>query len=218
MAMMLVNWWFKGREQSDVWTQFPQYFWNNDANCLGHCLASCLCLSFQICGNTSECQLCTANKYSNPHAMRQFEGCTSYNFGNQVVKVKLIRLKLPHVVTHSNLVNSNQAALRSLVKQENISWSSQAKQTPASLCVRFKYASFYRRFRSFQSLFGSLFSLVWIAVWIYFNRLQNTWALELNYSVFEKHIYHQAHKQHKYPYALFFCTLQARSCFYRRFQ
>ena len=69
------------------------------ANCLEHCLANCLCLSFQICGHTSECQLCTANKYSNPHAMRQFEGCTSYNFGNQEVKVKIIRLKLAHVVT-----------------------------------------------------------------------------------------------------------------------
>ena len=69
------------------------------ANCLEHCLANCLCLSFQICGHTSECQLCTANKYSNPHAMRQFEGCTSYNFRNQEVKVKLIRLKLAHVVT-----------------------------------------------------------------------------------------------------------------------
>ena len=34
--------------------------------------------------------------------------------------------------------------------------------------------SFYRRFQSFQLLFGSLFSLVSIAVWIYFNRLQNT--------------------------------------------
>ena len=44
------------------------------------------------------------------------------------------------------------------------------------LCVRFKYASFYRRFQSFQSLFGSLFSLVSIAVWTYFNRLQNTGA------------------------------------------
>ena len=48
------------------------------------------------------------------------------------------------------------------------------------LCVCFEYASFYRRFQSFQSLFGSLFSLVGIAVWIYFNRLQNTTALELN--------------------------------------
>ena len=37
---------------------------------------------------------------------------------------------------------------------------------------------------SFLSLFGSLFSLVSVAVWIYFNRLQNTAALELNYFVF----------------------------------
>ena len=33
--------------------------------------------------------------------------------------------------------------------------------------------------------FKALFSLVSIAVWIYFNRLQNTRALELNYFVFE---------------------------------
>ena len=37
------------------------------------------------------------------------------------------------------------------------------------LCVCFKYASFYRRFQSFQSLFGPLFSLFSVAVWIYFN-------------------------------------------------
>ena len=53
------------------------------------------------------------------------------------------------------------------------------------LCVRFKYASFYRRFQSFLSLFGSLFSLVSISILIYFNRLQNCGALELNYFVFE---------------------------------
>ena len=52
-------------------------------------------------------------------------------------------------------------------------------------CWRFKYASFYHRFQSFQSLFGSLFSIVLIAVWIDLNRLQNTGALELNYFVFE---------------------------------
>ena len=98
------------------------------------------------------------------------------------------------------------------------------------LCVRFKYASFYLRLQSFQSLFESIsvdyktlelnyfvfekhvtkrtsntntrtlrlcvcfkrirfllspFSLVSLAVWIYFNRLQNTAPLELNYFVFE---------------------------------
>ena len=77
------------------------------------------------------------------------------------------------------------------------------------MCVRFKYASFYHRLQSFQSLFGSLFLLVSVAVWIYFNRLQNTGALELNYLVFEKH-YLQAHKENKYPYASFVCTLQVR--------
>ena len=49
------------------------------------------------------------------------------------------------------------------------------------LCVRFKNASFYcRRFQSFQSQFGPLFSLVSIAVWIYFNWLQNTGTLGAN--------------------------------------
>ena len=44
------------------------------------------------------------------------------------------------------------------------------------LCVRFMDASFYRSLQSLKSLFWSLFSLVSIAVWIYFNRLQNTGA------------------------------------------
>ena len=43
----------------------------------------------------------------------------------------------------------------------------------------------WRCFQSFQSLFGSLFLLVSIAVWIYFNLLQNTEALALNYLVFQ---------------------------------
>ena len=38
----------------------------------------------------------------------------------------------------------------------------------------------------FQSLFGSVFS---IAVWIYFNHLQNTGAMELNYSVVFEHFF-----------------------------
>ena len=73
------------------------------AKCLEYCLANCLCLSFQICGHTSECQLCTANKYSNPHAMRQFEGCTSYNFGDQPTLIH------PHAVscTHQLWAGSN---------------------------------------------------------------------------------------------------------------
>ena len=57
----------------------------------------------------------------------------------------------------------------------------------------------------FDSLFGSLFSLVFIAVWIYFNRLQNTGLLELNYFVLELTC-HRAHKQNKYPYASFVYT------------
>ena len=49
---------------------------------------------------------------------------------------------------YSNCVNLNQAALRAVLKPENIS-NSQAKQIPVRfvcVCVRFKYASFYRRF------------------------------------------------------------------------
>ena len=52
------------------------------------------------------------------------------------------------------------------------------------LCVRFKCATFYRRFQSFQSLFNHC-SLVSIAIKIYFNRLQVTGAVVLNYFVFE---------------------------------
>ena len=69
---------------------------------------------------------------------------------------------------HSNCVNFNQAALRVVVKLENMSSSAQANPL--------------------QTLFGSLFSLVSIVVRIYFNRLQNTGTLELNYFVFEKHV------------------------------
>ena len=49
-------------------------------NCLEHCLANCLCLSFQICDDEAECQLCSSNKYLNSQTMRQSQGCTSYNF------------------------------------------------------------------------------------------------------------------------------------------
>ena len=84
-------------------------------------------------------------------------------------------------LVHCNCVNFNQAALRVVLKPENISASSQATNVHTlRLCVSFKYASFYRRLQSFQSLLGSLFLLVSIVVW-----LQNTWALELNYFVFE---------------------------------
>ena len=46
--------------------------------------------------------------------------------------------------------------------------------------VRFVFV-FASRFQSFRSVFGSLVS---IPVWIYFNRLQNPAAMELNYFVF----------------------------------
>ena len=68
---------------------------------------------------------------------------------------------------HSNCVDFNQAALRAVLKPKNVSSSSHASNTnirTLRLCVLFKYASFYRRFQSFQSLFGSRFSLVSIAV------------------------------------------------------
>ena len=84
----------------------------------------------------------------------------------------------------SNCVNFNQAALQAVLKPD-IKRTSKTNTRTLRLCVRFKYASFYRRFQSFQSLFGLLFSLVSIAVWIYFNRLQNSATLELNYFVFE---------------------------------
>ena len=64
----------------------------------------------------------------------------------------------------------------------------------------------YRRLQSFQSLFGSLFSLVSIAVWIYFNRLRKTGAKL--FRIWKT--CHRAHKQNKYPYSSFVCTLQVR--------
>ena len=68
-----------------------------------------------------------------------------------------------------------------------MSSSRQVKETS----VRF----FYCRFQSFQSQFGSLFSLVSIAVWIYFNRLQNPEVQELNRFVwFEKHVIERTSK------------------------
>ena len=68
------------------------------------------------------------------------------------------------------LFRVNQTALRAVLKPENMWSRAQAIQ----ISVRFKYASFYHRFQSFQSLFLSLSLL---AVWIYFNRLKITGAL-----------------------------------------
>ena len=61
---------------------------------------------------------------------------------------------------------------------KNMFSSAQATQIPVRACSFVCTLPFqYRRLQSFQSLFGSPFSLVSIAVWIYFNRLQNTGAL-----------------------------------------
>ena len=66
-------------------------------------------------------------------------------------------------------------ALRFSSRRTKSNWQVQLR-----LCVCF----FCRRFQTFQSLFSHC-SLVSVAVWIYFNRLQNTAAMELNYFVFE---------------------------------
>ena len=73
-----------------------------------------------------------------------------------------------------------------MLKPENMSSSAHAKQ----ITVLFVpvYDSIYCRLQSFQSPYGSLFLLVSISVWIYFNRKLNTTPLELNYFVFEKHV------------------------------
>ena len=77
-------------------------------------------------------------------------------------------------------------AQRAVLKAENISSSSQAKQISARfICV---YASSTLPFIAVCNRFSpfwSLFLLVSIAVWNYSNWLQNTGALELNYFVFE---------------------------------
>ena len=92
-------------------------------------------------------------------------------------------------LTHSNCVKFNQAALRAVLKPETMSSNAQTKQIPIRFVHVYKYASFYCRFRSFQSLFGSLFLLVSMAAWIYFNSLQNTAALKLYYFLwFKKHV------------------------------
>ena len=83
-------------------------------------------------------------------------------------------------LAHPSCINFNHAALCVVLKPKQVS--------VRFVCViRFKYTSFYYRFQSFQSLFAyaSLSSLVSIAVRIYFNLLQNTGALELNYFIFE---------------------------------
>ena len=52
-------------------------------DCLERCLANCLCLSFQLCGNTLvSCQLCSSNKYLKPTEIRESKSCTSFNFEN----------------------------------------------------------------------------------------------------------------------------------------
>ena len=55
-------------------------------------------------------------------------------------------------LAHSNCVNFNQAALGAVLRQENI----QNKYPYASFVCTLEYASFYRRFQLFQSLFGSI--------------------------------------------------------------
>ncbi len=50
--------------------------------CLQHCLLNCMCLSFQICGNT--CQLCSSTKKLNsPTSVRYIEGCTRFEIENR---------------------------------------------------------------------------------------------------------------------------------------
>ena len=65
-------------------------------------------------------------------------------------------------LAHFNYVNFNQAALRAVLKPQNMSSSSQATQISVSfVCV---YASstlpFIAFFQSFHSLFGSLFQSI----------------------------------------------------------
>ena len=95
---------------------------------------------------------------------------------------------------HSNCVNFNQAALRAVLKLGNMSQAHKQK-------------------KSFQSLFGSLFSVVSIAVWIYFNRLQYT-GVKL-FRIWKT--CNRVHKQHEYPYIRFvrvYASVQASSiCF-----
>ena len=76
-------------------------------------------------------------------------------------------------LAHSNCVNFNQAALRAVFKLENIPSSSQATQIP--VCV---YTSSTLPFIAISNRFSRCLvcSLVSIAIWSYFNRLQNNRA------------------------------------------
>ena len=79
-------------------------------------------------------------------------------------------------LAHSNCVNFFALTRLLCAQCYVIKRTSYTNTRTLRLRVRFKYGSFYRRFQSFQSLFESLFSLVSIAIWIYFNRLRNTGA------------------------------------------
>ena len=84
------------------------------------------------------------------------------------------------------LFRVDRPALRAVLKPENMSsWKQRTSDTNTSasfVCLRFKYAFFYRRLPLFEWLFGSLFSLVSIAVWIISTYCK---TLELIYFVFE---------------------------------
>ena len=80
------------------------------------------------------------------------------------------------------------------------------------LCVRFKYASFYQPFQSFQSLFGSLFE----SISIDYKTLEH-WSWIVSYFQNISKTCHRAPNINIYPkYAPFVCILQAS--FYRRFR
>ena len=71
-------------------------------------------------------------------------------------------------LAHCNCVNFNRVALRTVLKPENMSWSAQAKQIVSVAVWITVFACFARCLN------------------LYFDRLQNTGALEQNYFVFEK--------------------------------
>ena len=80
-------------------------------------------------------------------------------------------------LAHSNCVDFNQAALRAVLRPENISSSSQATQI-------YLYVSFVctLQVRFLLSLFSTVSVAVWITVFARFDRFL---ALELNYFVFK---------------------------------
>ena len=48
--------------------------------CLARCLENCLCMSFQMCDDSNQCQLCSSNSDLDRTATHKKKGCTNFRF------------------------------------------------------------------------------------------------------------------------------------------